>query len=113
MSISMLWQLLVVLILYGLWLLFLRVLKIPSNLRSTTLDQARRLIFFNDAFMLIMAGAVWIVAWATKQFTETWGIIFLTIGIVYLIQGFLWKAGEQPSSPKSRQPSHSSDTFKE
>jgi hypothetical protein len=81
----------IVAILFGLWLLLLRALKIPWSLKSSTLDQARQLVFLNNAFMLLLAGALWIVAWATAQFTQTWGIILLTIGVVYLIQGLRWK----------------------
>ena len=113
MFMSTLWGLLVVLLLGGLWLLLLRVLKLPWSLRSTTLDQARQLVYLNDAFISLMAGALWIVAWATAQFTETWGIILLTIGVIYLIQGLRWKAGEKPPSPKSRPSSLSSHTSNE
>lgn len=112
------WELLVVLLLAGLWLLLLRVLKLPLNVRSTTLrsitpDQARQLFYLNAAFITLLAGALWIVAWATAQFTETGGIIFLTIGVVSLIQGLRLKAGEEPSSPKSGQTPLSSDSSKE
>jgi len=89
-------DLIVIFMLFGLWLLLLRVLKIPLSLRSTTLNQARQLIYLNDAFMLLLAGALWIVAWATAQFTFFWGILFLVIGVIYLIQGLRWKAGEKP-----------------
>lgn len=88
--------LIVILLIGGVWLLLLRVLKIPGSLRSTTLDQARQLVFLNDAFMLLLAGALWIVAWATAQFTLFWGIIFITLGVIYLVQGLRWKAGERP-----------------
>lgn len=87
--------LLVIFILYGLWLLLLRVLKIPGRLRSTTLDQARQLIYLNDAFMLLLAGTLWTVAWATALFTEVGGIVLLIVGVIYLIQGLRWKAGEK------------------
>jgi hypothetical protein len=89
-------SLIVILLIGGVWLLLLRVLKLPWSLRSTTLDQARQLVYLNDAFMLLMAGALWIVAWATAQFTESWGIVFITTGVIYLILGLRWKAGEKP-----------------
>ena len=88
--------LIVILPLFGVWLLLLRVLKIPGRLRSTTLDQARQLVFLNDAFMLLLAGTLWIVELATAQFTFFWGILFLVIGVMYLIQGLRWKPEQKP-----------------
>jgi len=86
----------VILPLFGLWLLLLRALKIPRRLRSTTLDQARQRVFLTAAFMLLWAGVLWIVELATAQFTFFWGYIFLVIGVMNLIQGLRWKPGQQP-----------------
>lgn len=88
--------LIVIFPLIGLWLILLRVLKIPWRLRETTLDQARQLIYLNDAFMLLMAGAIWMIAWITAQFTEEWGIILLIIGVIYLVLGLRSKPEQKP-----------------
>ncbi len=75
----------VILLLGGLWLLLLRVFKLPWNTRNYP-PGARRLVFLNMAFMSLMAGALWIVALATAQFTFSWGILLLVFGVIDLIQ---------------------------
>jgi hypothetical protein len=83
----------VMLLVLGLWLLLLRALKLPwSYKKITTLDQARQLIYLNDGFAGLAIGTLWIAAPAIAQFTEIWGIgiIFLIVGVIYLIRGLRW-----------------------
>jgi hypothetical protein len=87
----------VMLLFLGLGLLLLRALKLPlSHKKITTLDQARQLLLLNDAFAALVMGVLWIAAPTIGRDTIFGGIIFLIVGVIYLIRGLRWKAGEKP-----------------
>ena len=83
---TILWELIIILLLGGLYLLLLRALKISWNMKNHT-SEAQQLVYLSTSFTALMAGALWIVAQATAQFTPNGGTLFLGLGIVYLIFG--------------------------
>src|SRR6266702_4714498 len=99
---SDLWDVIVILLLGGLYLFMVRALKLPWNARwsvKTPLHpaSANQLVNLTAAFYALMAGALWMIAVATAQFTFTWGILLFVMGIMSLFQVF---ARRQERSPE-------------
>jgi hypothetical protein len=87
------WDVIVILLLGGLYLVAVRILKLPWNARwsvNTPLNPAKanQLVNLTAAFYVLMAGALWMIAVATAQFTFTWGILLFVLGILNLFRVF-------------------------
>jgi hypothetical protein len=57
-------------------------------------SETQQLVYFNIAFLALTAGAFWLIALATAQYTFSDGLIFLTTGVICLIRGL--RARQKP-----------------
>ena len=105
-------SLIVALLIIGLYVLVLRMFGVRDFFRPRNVTpEARQRLYLSSAFVMLLAGALWMVAPATAQFESTGGIAFLSGGVTLLILGLRSKPGPRNVTPEARQRLYLSSAF--